>query len=184
MELENSLREAKASYNNMLDLYYQCSSKYAQVSKKEIFPQDQSMLETYKEKFEQAFENCCQISGRVDRVLSDLKGGSHKLVDNNSFSSIITDFNNYLSNLTLTEICLVINITSAMFILSCLVTIILAFYGNFIINKFSLEKKYPKLAKLINARHTLQHSYVVFNTSIIVVTLIGMIIINFICLTN
>ena len=98
--------------------------------------------------------------------------------------NLINDFNSYLSNLTLIEICLVINITSSILILTCLITIIFAFYGNFIISKFSLGKKYPKLAKIIKVRYTLQHTYIFFNTSIIIVTLILMIIINFISLIN
>lgn len=84
--------------------------------------------------------------------------------------------------MSITDICLVINISSFLFILTCIVTIIFAVYGgNFIINKLSLEEK---LAKFIKLRVKLQHTYIVVNTLLILVFLILMIIINFITLTN
>ena len=76
------------------------------------------------------------------------------------------------------------NVYLTLIILTCLVTITFAFYGNIIISKFSLEKKYPKLANIINVRYTLQHIYIFANTFIILIALILMIIVNFITLTN
>jgi hypothetical protein len=103
----------------------------------------------------------------------------------NFIIKLINEFKDSLSNLSITDICLVINISSFLFILTCIVTIIFAVYGgNFIINKLSLEEKYPKLAKFIKLRVKLQHTYIVVNTLLILVFLILMIIINFITLTN
>lgn len=184
-ELENSIKEAKSSYNNLLQLHNQYLSELDKNSKVVACAQkDSNLLETYKEKFQKAFEDCNKISDNVDKGFDNLSKPNNKLIGDNYFSNLINDFNNYLSNLSLTEICLVINITSSILILTCLVTIIFAVYGNYIITKFSLEKKYPKLAKIINVRYTLQHTYIFFNASLIVVTLIIMIIINFISLIN
>nr|UYL26251.1 hypothetical protein [Cordyceps militaris] len=186
--LENSIKEAEFHYANLLESYNACISKFNKITGgsgiKQVNPQDQSVLEAYRDKFQKAFDDCNRINENVDKAFTNLKEGSSKLMGDNYFGNFINDFNNYLSNLTLTEICLVINITSCMFILSCLVTIIFAFYGNLIISKFSLEKKYPKLAHIIKLRHTLQNTYIFANTSFIVVTSILMIIINFIALTN
>lgn len=73
---------------------------------------------------------------------------------------VINSYKNYLSNLSLTEICLVINICSSMLILSCMVTILLSVYGNKLIDKYDIKSKYPKLGKIIQARNKLQETYI------------------------
>ncbi|KAH8836184.1 LAGLIDADG endonuclease, partial (mitochondrion) [Drechmeria coniospora] len=90
----------------------------------------------------------------------------------------------YLSNLSIVEICLVINISSCIFILTCLITILFAIYGNILIDKLNLEEKYPKLASFIKLRVKLLHIYVFINTLLILIALVLMVIINFITLTN
>jgi hypothetical protein len=79
---------------------------------------------------------------------------------------------------------LVINISSSIFVLTCLVTILFSVYGNKLIDKLNLEQKYPKLASFIKLRVKLQHTYVFINTLLIIIALILMIIINFITLVN
>ena len=96
----------------------------------------------------------------------------------------MNEFKDYLSTLSITEICLVINISSSIFIFTCLVSIIFAVYGNFLIERFKLEEKYPKLAFVIRLRVKLQHIYVITNSLFILVSLILMIIVNLITLMD
>lgn len=105
-------------------------------------------------------------------------------MDDNIIVNKINEFKDYLSNLSMTEICLVINISSSLFIFTCLVSIIFAVYGNFLIERLSLENKYPKLAFFIRLRIKLQHTYVITNTLYILVALILMVIANLITLMN
>ena len=183
-QIDNLFLEANTKYKNMLETYNHCVNRYEQALKKEMLIEDRNTLEKCRAKLQKVFEDCNEISDSIDKAYNNLKNGGSKLVGNNYIGNLINDFNNYLSNLSLTEICLVINITSCIFILTCLVTIIFAFYGNLIISKFSLEKKYPKLANIINVRYTLQHTYIIVNTFTIVIALILMIIVNFVTLTN
>lgn len=67
----------------------------------------------------------------------------------------------------------------SIFIFTCLASIIFAVYGNFLIEKFSLEQKYPKLSSLIRIRVNLQHYYIMINTLFIVLGLIFIVYINF-----
>ena len=97
---------------------------------------------------------------------------------------LINKFKDYLATLSVTDICLVMNIFISIFIFTCLVSIILAVYGNFLIDKLSLETKYPKLNSIISLRAKLQHTYVITNTLFILVALILMFFVNLITLIS
>lgn len=56
-------------------------------------------------------------------------------------------------------------------ILSCLITKILILYGNFLIKKFNLNEKYPKLAKFIELRIKFQRYYLIFIFTFIFIVL-------------
>ncbi len=58
-------------------------------------------------------------------------------------------------------------------LINCVISIVFNFYGNYLIKKFNLETKYPKLAKFILLRKKFQRYYLIFNISgILAVTLI------------
>ena len=59
-----------------------------------------------------------------------------------------------------------------MFILSCLVTILFSVYGNYLIDKLSLEEKYPKLGIFIKLRVKLINYYILINALLIFIVLI------------
>lgn len=168
-------------FKRMLD----ACEKYTLPEGKSMTNQEKvSNFDSYNKEFSDAFEKAKNVCDNIQKDLSKNNDSINKLSDDNYITQLIKDFNNYLSNLSMTEICLVINISSSLFILSCLVTILFSVYGNFIINKLSLEEKYPKIAIFIKLRVKLQHSYILINTLLIFIVLILMIIINFITLTN
>ena len=70
------------------------------------------------------------------------------------------------------------NITTSIFILTCLISILFAIFGNFFIEKLSLEKRFPKFSNIIKLRIKLQHYYVLINTLFIGLSLIFIIYIN------
>ena len=96
----------------------------------------------------------------------------------------MNEFKDYLSTLSITEICLVINISSSIFIFTCLVSIIFAVYGNFLIDRLSLEEKYPKLAFVIKLRVKLQNSYIYVNSILIILSVLSLIFVNTMTLIN
>lgn len=105
-------------------------------------------------------------------------------MENNPILNIIKDFQEYLGSLNLMELCLVINISSCIFILTCIISIISAIFGNYLIYKFSLEQKLPKLSKLIQLRVKFQRYYVIINSVLIILTILFLITINIITLIN
>lgn len=76
----------------------------------------------------------------------------YKLIDDNFIFNLINDYKEYLATLSIYELCILIDFLLIMFIFTCLNSIIFAFYCNFLINKFSLEEKFPKLSKIIKLR--------------------------------
>ena len=141
-----------------------------------------SMFEDYITEMQTKFHESKECYDNLNKIIDDYK--KNKFMGENIIVEKINEFNQYLSSLSITEICLVINMLSSIFIFLCLISIIFAVYGNFFIEKLSLEKKYPKLSFFIRLRVKLQHSFIISNTLFILVALILMFIVNFINFTN
>ena len=88
--------------------------------------------------------------------------------------NIIDTINNFLNNLTVTQSLAFTHINGSLIILFSLCSIISIFYGEFLIQKFSLEIKFPKLAKFIQLRRKFQQFYLLINTLIIFIVIIAM----------
>lgn len=59
----------------------------------------------------------------------------------NYFINITKEYKEYLASLSNMEICLIINISTSIFILTCILSILFAYSGNYLIEIFELEKK-------------------------------------------
>jgi hypothetical protein len=124
--------------------------------------------------------NIDKIQECLNKTLDYLNDNSYKILNNDFhfFTDLITKYKEFLANLSLYELCLVINITSSLFILGCLVSIFFSFYGNVLITKLNLVEKYPKLANLIKLRIKVQHFYIIVNFVLIFIALFGLIYVN------
>ena len=105
-------------------------------------------------------------------------------MDNNSIYNLTMKFKEYLATLSTMELCLVINISSCVFILTCIISILFAISGNYLIDKFLLELKLPKLSKIIQLRVKLQRYYVFINSVFIILAILSLIFVNTITLIN
>jgi hypothetical protein len=117
----------------------------------------------------------------ITNILNNIK---EKFMDDNPIFSLIKDFNEYLASLSAMEICLIINITSCVFIFTCIISILFAISGNYLIDKFSLEQKLPKLSKIIQLRIKFQNYYVFINSVFIILALLSLIFVNTYTLIN
>jgi hypothetical protein len=63
-------------------------------------------------------------------------------IDKSQIFELYNNFQAYIKTLSTLELCILFNICGIIFIMSCLSTIIFTFYGDFLINKLNLEKKY------------------------------------------
>lgn len=137
----------------------------------------EKLFNEYNEQFTKAFKKAEEIADKIDKSLN-ISSNDNKFIDMNFIWEKITEYKDFLSTLSFTELCLLMNILMSIFIFTCLVSIIFAVYGNFLIDKLSLEQKYPKLSSLIRIRVNLQHYYIMINTLFIVLGLIFIVYIN------
>ena len=77
-----------------------------------------------------------------------------------SESSVIDfDLQSFLNSLSTEELLAFAGILLNSLVLSHTISIILTLYGDYLIHKFNLEDRYPRLANLIHLRRTLQAYY-------------------------
>lgn len=98
---------------------------------------------------------------------------------NIDFSRVIEAYKEFLSLLTIEQLCMLINITTSLFMLGCCTSIFFAVSGNYIIRKLDLENKYPKFSSYIKLRILFQEYYILINLLGIVLSLLFIIYINY-----
>ena len=69
-------------------------------------------------------------------------------------------------------------------IFGCIFTIIFNLYGNYLLDKFKLEIKYPRIAKFINYRKKLSKYYLISNFLFIIIVCLVNITLGFAVLTS
>lgn len=177
-----ALRESLiAKQNKLSEFLEQMKSAFKNASN--LKPTDidvESKFASYREDFTKAFDGANACFNDLVDIASE---GTPKNMGYNSIldmaQSGIDNFSQFLSNLTTTELCLVINISTGLFILACFISILFALFGNFLLDKFSLDKRFPKISGIIKLRIKLQNYYIIFNAILILVSLILMIGVNF-----
>lgn len=108
-------------------------------------------------------------ANELEKFIDDIK--DMKFMENNPISELIFEFNKYLSTLSVYELCILMNVFLCIFIFTCLISILFAFYGNYFISKFNLEEKYPKFSKIIRLRVQFQQYYIILNSLAITLAL-------------
>ena len=140
-----------------------------------------SLYTKYKEQIDKTFN---QANTKAQEIVDILDNKKDKFLGDNPIFNIIKDFKEYLASLSVMEICLVINITSCVFIITCIISILFAISGNYLIDKLSLEHKFPKLSKIIQFRVKFQYYYIVVNSVFIIITILSLIFVNTFTLIN
>jgi hypothetical protein len=124
-----------------------------------------SVLETHEEMF---------------KLLDSIS--TNKLLDD--FNIILTKYQNYLSSLPLEKVGALGHILLCIGMLLSVGTIIFVFYGDFLINYFKLEEKYPKLAVIIRLRRKFQMFYLSINICFMILSLLLIIYVNYVVFIN
>lgn len=100
-----------------------------------------------------------ELSDKYNTILEIIKKSGGNEGNNFLDYNIIESLNNYISSLTPIEILSFMHICGSIVILFSLFSILTIFYGEFFIQKFTLETRYPKLAKFIQLRRKFQQFY-------------------------
>lgn len=96
----------------------------------------------------------------------------------NSGTELFNQFQEIFKNLSIVDLCILIDIIGIIIIFSGVMSIIFAYYGNYLISKYTLDQKFPRLSKLISLRVKFQHYSIFINLLLIIVTLIVLLLIN------
>jgi hypothetical protein len=174
MELNNELNQLNGVQKDYFDRF----------EKGNISPDSHTSLDLYnkhKENYEAAFS---KVNNKANEIIEMLDKTKDKFMDDNPIFNLINEFKEYLGSLTVMEICLVINISSCVFILTCIISILFAISGNYLIDKLSLEQKLPKLSKIIQLRAKFQRYYIIINSVFIIIAIFSLIFVNTITLIN
>jgi len=101
---------------------------------------------------------------------------------NSDFSSYISDFlrnfRSFVDLLNLEQLVALVNIIGYTTILFTLFSITSILIGDFLIDKFKLEIRFPKLSKLIRIKQTLNKHSLMFNIVLFYIIVITFIILN------
>lgn len=172
LEIKNQVGEFKAVQSK-----YFCRLDSSQIS--------QESNETFSryEQYKSAYVEAMKILEKGIQDVSDVFNN----MDKNEFiggnvSDLMNNFIDYLGTLSTMEICLVINITSSLFIISCIISIIFAILGNSLLEKLVLEKRFPKLGRIIQLRVKFQRYYIIMNSCLIFLAVLGLLYVNIVTL--
>lgn len=118
-----------------------------------------------------------EISSKVIKALEEFNNDKNKWLDN--ISEQIDNINNFFLSLSHEQNLALFNFSGTFVITITVINILFIFYGNKLLDYFNLEKRYPKIAYFINLRRKFQEYYLLWNTFIIIIVSIIMLIINF-----
>jgi hypothetical protein len=127
-------------------------------------------------------DNLSSANDKLKEIIDLITGSGSSSKFNNSLFNLIENFkisfDNILYTLTLEQKGALAHILMSMFILFCLITLISIYCGDYLINYFNLEEKYPKLAKFIKIRAKIQRFTFLLNSLGILIALLIIIIFN------
>lgn len=114
-----------------------------------------------------------KLMDKKDKILGDTYETIIKMIDN---------FKEFISNLNVEQLCLVINLSISIVILTLIINIFTIISGNFLINLLNLEKKWPKLERYIILRRKFQEYYLFLNLIIMTLALLILMYVNYMTL--
>lgn len=176
LELHDDLKNLKKT---VFDKYLN-QPKPSAGSNENITSELQRMLTDQSYNKEEAGKLISKIVNKNQDTLNLLLDmNSNKFTGDINILDLIYDFKLYLNTLSLQELCLLINMSTIIFVILCLLTIIYSFYGDLLITKLRLEERLPKLAGIIRLRRKFLQFSLLFNILLITLALILMFVINF-----
>lgn len=110
-------------------------------------------------------------------------GGASNFTGDNVWE-LFEKLNEWLITISPQENLALVNLSGILFIMLTLFSIIMIFYGNKFLDYFQLEKRLPKIAKLIILRRKFQQFYLLTNILLISVVLLIMFTLNLLMFTS
>lgn len=94
------------------------------------------------------------------------------------FSDFIVKYREFLSHLSSEELACITNLLGFLMIFGGMTSITSILFGEYILNYFKLESKWPKLAKYIKLKQKVNKYYLIFNFFMVYLIIFAFVIIN------
>lgn len=161
--------------NNTKDSINEEKNIIENLSQKEI--NDSNIIEYQKLYADSILKNQTNLEN-IQKVFNDLTDESKKLNFISNFS--LSDFYKFLETLSVEKLgALTVLIFSGVIFSGC-INIISIYFGEYLIIKYKIDERFPKLAKFIQLRRTLQKYYLIYSLSIIMFSSVFLIVVCFI----
>ena len=140
-----------------------------------------------KQKLEDTTKKVDTLKHKLDNIsqnLNDLISKANKYINNFSIISfqdlkdLFNKYMDYLGSFDLQEQILIFNSLNSFFLLSLLSSFLFNKYGNFLITKFKLVEKYPRIYRLFYYRSQVQKYYFMYISFLAITSLIFNLFIN------
>lgn len=99
-------------------------------------------------------------------------------IGDSTLQTLVDQYNTFISQLTFEQLNALALLCGAIFMLTLLTSIFMTLFGEFMLNKFQIESKFPRLERLIKIRRSFQRYFLILNISLIALTLLVIIYIN------
>ena len=130
-----------------------------------------------------------QITSNMSNSVENLNNGSSSsnsidlLFNNNNnllseISDYIKSYNEWVGSLEIEQVVYVLNISVLLTVFFLVITLITIFYSDWLITKFNIEQKFPRIGKIIQLRRKFQNYSFFINSLIIFALIIPAFIIN------
>lgn len=128
-------------------------------------------LDNQVDKFSDTLTEANNHLEKIIKIITSPKDGSSTNNYTNSIFEFIqwyrSSIDDILSHLTLAQQGALTHITVSLVIFFCLLSLVFIYTGDWLIKKFKIEERYPRLAKLIRIRTNIQRISFLFNSLII-----------------
>lgn len=180
--VRDAVESTRKSFEKAIESDKTLTKLNSELSKANLSSTDKANLEneisSVKNTFNSSLEESSKLYDQIESIINN-KGG--KLVSN--YQDLFNYFQSFIDNLTHYQKFAFIHISSSIFIVFCLFTLIAVFNGNQLIDYFKLSTRYPKLEKYIKLRQKFQLYYFYINSLFILLTLIIIISLNLFALS-
>lgn len=128
-----------------LSVYQQLANRFKDSENiEQLAPEELvKLLKEFKEKGDKLANSGENLSNELSKILDEINKGS------GSGTKYLSDVSDFLSSLTFEQTVAIVNITGCLAIIISLISLFSIFYGNILIDRFQLEKSYPKVARFI-----------------------------------
>ena len=178
-QIMEKIKELSFDLNNMKAIHNNYFSKFENGNINSDPDSSLGIYNKYKEQIDNTFQ---KANSKANEIIDFLNNTKDNFRDDNPILKLISDYKEYLDTLSNIELCLIINITTSLFIFACITTILSSILGNYLIDRFSLELRFPKLSTIIKWRVKFQNYYIVSNSIFIIIAIIPLIFTNIIAL--